>query len=243
MTADIADTIAQLKREILPMPGYRPLANGTALDLGIGPIAKAFPNHTFPVGAVHEFICPNREDVSATIGFIAGVLKTLMQKDGAAIWITSSRNIYPPALKLFGINPANIIFIDLQKEKDVLWTMEEALKCEGLAAVIAETKELGFMASRRLQLAVEKSRVTGFIVRCYPKYLTTTACVTRWKITSVPGELPGDIPGVGFPRWNIELLKVRNGKPGAWEIEWNAETFKPIFKADTVYQELKKKTG
>ena len=38
----------------------------------------------------------------------------------------------------------------------MLWVIEEALKCEGLAAVIGEIKELSFTQSRRLQLAVEK---------------------------------------------------------------------------------------
>jgi protein ImuA len=29
-----------------------------------------------------------------------------------------------------------------------------------------------------------------------------------------------DLPGVAFPRWQVELLKVRNGKPGIWQLEW-----------------------
>ena len=107
--------------------------------------------------------------------------------------------------------------------------MEEALKCDGLSAVIGEMQELSFTASRRLQLAVEQSRVTGFILRHNPRNLNTTACVTRWKITSLPSELADDMPGVGFPRWNVELLKIRNGKPGAWQIEWTAGPFPAYF--------------
>ena len=42
-----------------------------------------------------------------------------------------------------------------------MWAIEEALKCDGLAAVIGEMKELSFTNSRRLQLAVEKSHVTN----------------------------------------------------------------------------------
>lgn len=40
--------------------------------------------------------------------------------------------------------------------------MEEALKCGGLAAVVGEVQDISFTASRRLQLAVEQSGVTGF---------------------------------------------------------------------------------
>jgi hypothetical protein len=37
---------------------------------------------------------------------------------------------------------------------------------------------------------------------------------TRWKITALPSELPDRMTGVGFPGWNVELLKVRNDKHG-----------------------------
>src|SRR5450631_649056 len=98
--------------------------------------------------------------------------------------------------------------------------MEEALKCEGLAAVAGEIPHIDFTASRRLQLAVEKSSVTGLLLRHRPRQLNTIACVARWQINPLPSELEDDLPGVGFPRWNVELLKVRNGKPGAWQMEW-----------------------
>jgi protein ImuA len=118
------------------------------------------------------------------------------------------------------------------------------LKCGGLAAVVGEIQEISFTASRRLQLAVEQTGVTGFIHRRYPRSLNTIACVSRWKITSLPSELEDGMPGVGFPRWNVELSKIRNGKPGAWQIEWAGEYFRHIspFIISTL-QEQKRKTG
>ncbi len=150
--------------------------------------------------------------------------------------------MFPPALKSFGIAPDKIIFIDLKKEKEILWAMEEALKCDSLSAVVGEMKELSFTNSRRLQLAVEQSRVTGFILRNNTRNFSTTACVTRWKIAPLPSE-SDDMPGVGFPRWNVELLKVRNGKPGSWQIEFAAGHFSLISKITTITLEQKKKTG
>jgi len=120
----------------------------------------------------------------------------------------------------------------------MLWAMEEALKCSSLAAVVAEIKELSFTESRRLQLVVEKSRVTGFILRENTRQLSTTACVARWKITPLPSEPEDGMPGLGFPRWNVELLKVRNGNPGAWVIEWCAGKFVPVIKERSDLLEL-----
>lgn len=227
-----ADILAQLQRDILPLQGYKPASDNIGFDGGLGFLKGAFPNASFPLGAVHEFFCSGAEDISASAGFIAGIVSAIMQKGGVVIWISSSRTIYPPALKFFGVEPEKIIFIFLQKEKEILWATEEALKCEGLAAVIAETPELSFTASRRFQLAVEQSRVTGFIIRNHPKNFAT-ACVTRWKISPLPSYAEDGLPGVGFPRWNVELLKVRNGTPGTWQLEW-AGSFKLISKVASI---------
>jgi protein ImuA len=243
MTGSKADIIAELQRDILSLQGFKTVSKNTALDAGLGTIKNAFPNASFPLGAIHEFISTGIEDAAATSGFVAGLISSLMNSNGALIWISASRTIFPPALKSFGISPDRIIFIDLRKEKEIMWAMEEALKCKGLFAVIGEMQELNFTSSRRLQLAVEQSRVTGFILRRNPRSLNTTACVTRWKITSLSSELVDDMPGVGFPRWNVELLKVRNGRPGTWQIEFAVGRFRHISKAVAIPLIQKKKTG
>lgn len=241
MGSSKANIIAQLRKEILPLQGYKPLIHDTVLNIGIGPIKNAFPNHAFPLGAIHEFICDEAEDKAATSGFISTIISSLIQNSGTAIWISASQTIFPPALDPMGVTPERVIFINLQKEKEILWTMEEALKCDGLAVVIADIQELSFVASRRLQLAVEQSLVTGFVLRYKPKNLNTTACVTRWKIKPENSVTIDDLPGVGFPRWNIELIKIRNGNPGSWIMEWSADGLKHIPYSNKVIQQEKQR--
>ena len=69
-----------------------------------------------------------------------------------------------------------------------------------------------------------------------------TACVSRWQISSLASEAT-DLPGVGFPKWNIELLKIRNGKPGAWQVEWAAGKFHLNNEVAAIEFEQQKKTG
>jgi protein ImuA len=237
-----AAIIAQLQRDILPLQASSKRLNQTTLNVLPPLIQNSFPNAQFTLSAVHEFICNGAEDMASTTGFVSGILSTIMQNGGASIWISSSKTIFPPALASFGIDPGKIIFIELKKEKEMLWAMEEALKCDSVSAVIGEIKELSFMNSRRLQLAVEQSGVTGFTIRNNPRNLNTTACVTRWKITSLRGE-QHDMPGVGFPKWNVELLKVRNGKPGSWEIEFSGRSFTHISRVGAMDMQQKKRTG
>ena len=227
MPSTKADIIARLQRDILPLQGYRSSLRSMAMDVGLGPIKNAFPNAAFPLGAIHEFCAAGAEETAASGGFIAGILSALMRDGGAALWIGASPTVFPPALASFGIAPERIIFIDAKNHKDALWAMEEALKCNTLAAVVGELPEMNFTASRRLQLAVEQSRVTGFVLRRDP----------------LPGEIMDDIPGVGFPRWQVELLKVRNGKPGSWTLTWRNGSFRHSYKLAPLIQEQQKKTG
>ncbi|RFZ90070.1 Error-prone repair protein ImuA [Mucilaginibacter conchicola] len=228
MLATKEDIISKLRQDMIRWEGFRPPVPGTSGDLGLGVLAKSFPNGVFPTGAVHEFISSSPEDTAACGGFISGIVHQLLSNGGACLWISYTRRIYPPALKLFGVDPDQVIFVDVPAQKDVLWVTEEALKCEGVAAVICEIKELSFMESRRLQLAVEKSRVTGFLLRKDVKKINTTACITRWQVRPVRSKLREGMPGVGQPRWQVELQKIRNGKPGSWTVEWKKLSFRTI---------------
>ncbi|MEJ8843719.1 Error-prone repair protein ImuA [Lacibacter sp. H375] len=227
---------------MLKITGIKPAGNFESLPAGLGFLKKHLPQATFPLGAVHEFVSSSNESNAATEGFVSALMGTVIKTNVATVWISSKKTLFPPALKLFGIDPDRIIFIHLHKEKDLLWTMEEALKCNGLSAVVCELQELSFTSSRRFQLAVEQSLVTGFILRVNPRKLTATACVSRWQISSLASEASG-MPGVGYPRWNVELLKMRNGKPGSWQVEWNADAFRLHENFAAIEFEQQKKTG
>lgn len=222
------DVITNLRKDILPLQGFKSLSTDNDINIGFIPIEKSFPAAKFPIGCTHEFLYPSVEDWAATNGFIGVLLSKLMQFDGAAIWVSASRTLFPAALKRFGVRPNKIIFVDLKNERDVLYATEECLKCKRIAAVVAETKYIGFKESRRLQLAAEQSRVTGILIRPQYKIINTTACVSRWRIGALARELSDGMPGIGFPRWNVELLKVRNGKPGTWQLEYSSNRLKEI---------------
>jgi protein ImuA len=225
MQGQIKNAIHKLQQDILLMQGFKPAHANTVRFPGLENIEAAFSNNCITTGAIHEFLCPNMEQRATSCGFIGGLLGVLMQKGGACLWVSASRTLFPVALKQLGVVPDRIIFIDLKKEKDVLWVTEEGLKCEGLAAVVAELDNFDFKQSRRLQLVTEKSKVTGFILRRDIRKLSANACIARWQIKHLPSESIDGLPGIGFPRWQVELLKVRNGKPGTWQVEWAADKF------------------
>src|SRR6185503_5387281 len=149
---DKKDIISRLQKDILLWEGFVPPPAGAAEGV------VSYRRYS-------RDALPTREQQAATSGLLGGLLTALMRQGGPCLWISRDRRLFPPAMDGFEVEPDRMIFIDVGNEKDVLWAMEEALKCEGLAAVVAEVKEISFAQSRRLQLAVESSRVTGFLLR------------------------------------------------------------------------------
>jgi protein ImuA len=237
-----ANMRASLQTDILRMQGFKAV-NNTALDLGLGPLRKAFPNASFPLGAIHEFVSVRPEETAATIGFMSGLLSILMASNGVTLWISSSRMLFPPALKNFGVSPDRFIFIDVKNEKDALWALDEALKCSAVTAVVGELPNMTFTHSRRLQLAVEESKVTGFLLRNQPRTIGTTACISRWQISPLPSDPIGDLPGIGFPKWRVHLQRIRNGKPGTWDIVWMDGRLMPVYKPSLILLPQQKQAG
>lgn len=225
--AEKKEILRRLKDTILSLEGFSVGPDSLRHDFGLGAMNEAFPGGTFPVGMMHEFVSPTEACAAAANGFLAGLVGTLMKNEGVCLWISAGRRIFPPALKFFGIEPHRVIFIDLKREKDVLWATEQALKCKSLAAVVAELRDISFAESRRLQLAVETSKVTGFLHRQQPRLANTLACVSRWKIRPL-ASLTNGLPGVGFPCLEVELDKIRNGRPGIWQFGWRNGTFRMI---------------
>jgi protein ImuA len=230
---DKKELIAQLRAQILSLQGVRVASHHKQIGTGLGPIQAAFPQGAFPVGAMHEFISKDAGQSAATSGFMAALAGFLMKQDGICLWVGMRRTVFPPALSFFGVAPERVIFIDVKKERDLLWMIEEGLRCQALAAVVGQVQEIGLTASRRLQLACEQSRVTGLLHRVSPRSMNPVAAVCRWQISPLPADGQNGLPGVGHPRWNVQLLKIRNGQPGSWQVEWQNQNLKSIITQDS----------
>jgi protein ImuA len=93
-----------------------------------------------------------------------------------------------------------------------------------LGAVVAEVAGLSMAASRRLQLAAEGSGVIGIAIRRWRRRAETaafgqpTAAFTRWRVSALPST-PLPVPGIGRPRWRLELIRCRGGESADFEVE------------------------
>ncbi len=224
-------------------------AERASLPLGAAALDAHLPGGGLPLGCLHEVEGARAEwdDASAT-GFVLALLARLCAaapaspeegavESGAVLWITPWRDLYAPGLAAFGLDPGRLILVHAGGETDVLWAMEEGLRCSRLIAVVGEVGTLERGAGRRLQLAARASGVTAFTLRRqrYParRAEAPSAALTRWRIapmSSAPGSsAPGsskDMVGrlLGRPTWQAELLRCRGAAPGQWQVEWDDAT-------------------
>jgi protein ImuA len=191
-------------------------------------------------------------------------------RDGIVLWCLPRPDLYGPGLAVLGLDPARLVLVRSRRDAEILWALEEGLRAAGVAAVVGEVGAFPAVASRRLQLAAERSGVTAFVLRRWRDGARAArernlpnASATRWRIAALPSQPvpmpspacvtrhpcesgdPGATgaslgalgprfrggdgyktrigsemePGIGRPRWRVELLRCRGGAPACWEVE------------------------
>jgi protein ImuA len=147
-------------------------------------------------------------------------------RDGIVLWCLPRPDLYGPGLAVLGLDPARLVLVRARRDAEILWAIEEGLRAAGVAAVVGELGMFPAVASRRLQLAAERSGVTAFVLRRWRDSARAArernlpnAAATRWRITALPSVPARAEPGIGRPRWRVELLRCRGGEAACWEVE------------------------
>lgn len=202
------------------------------LPFGVATLDRVLPEGGLALGAVHEILGagPDEEDGAAAAGFIAGIAGRLGGKlpGGLVLWCLKQRDLYGPGLAAHGLDPARIVLVRAARDDDLLWTIEEGLRCPGVAAVVGEIGRLPMVAGRRLQLAAERSGIPALLLRRWRTGAEAaaergrpSAAVTRWRIAQLPSLPEAGEPGIGRPRWRVELLRCRGADAAclSWDLE------------------------
>lgn len=216
--ASKAALLAELRICIRRLEGLDGEGGGRTLPLGVPVLDTALPDGGLPLGCLHEVAAQDR---GAGTAFAAVLLARLaMARDAPVVWIVRGRDLHAAGLAAYGLTPERLIAVRAVRDADALWAMEEALRCRRLAAVLGEAGRIDLTASRRLQLAAEAGGVTGVLLHADGGQAgAASAAVTRWRVAPAPSATWGE-PGVGEPRWRIDLLRCRGGRPGSWELGW-----------------------
>lgn len=221
------------------------------LPLGIAPVDAALGGG-LACGALHEVAAAGEAHLAAATGFALGLASLrgraralrpasqrpvgpfpAGQEDGKRIvfWIAEdmaraeSGAPYGPGLDAFGLPPERLVTVTAARTRDLLWAMEEALRCRAVGAVIGELRPgaIDGVAVRRLSLAAAGSGALALLLRGAPPADASTAA-TRWVVGAAPSAIAEHGPGPHAPgntRFAVHLLRNRRGPVGSWIIEWS----------------------
>jgi protein ImuA len=160
----------------------------------------------------------------------AGFLLAQLATERPLLWvqermaILESGRIHPP-----GLPSKKLIHVEARDAREVLWAMEEGVRCTALCAVIGEIwgdpKVLDFTATRRLAVASEQSGTPCWLVRLGGTPDLSGARM-RWRIASAPSPFNDlDVRAPGASTWDAELFRARGSPPGRWTVAHEAGVF------------------
>ena len=186
--------------------------------------------------ALHEIRSETTRDSIAAAGFAIALLARLSKIDERPLlFVIEAKALgeagqpYGPGLDCFGLDSERLIIVRTRRPDETLWVFEEALRCRGVAAVLAEIRghprQLDLTASRRLALRARESGVMGLLLR-QASAGEPGAAVTRWHVAPLPSASTVDdfAFGIGPPVWRLALERNRTGPTGIFDLEWNHGT-------------------
>lgn len=197
------------------------------------------PQAGLPLGALHEFCASGFEGelAAAVTGFAAAFTASLLERsDGFLLWVSNQGDCYPPGLSRLGLPPARIIWVECSREAEVFGVMEEALQSRAIAAVLGEAANPSLKAGRRLDAAARLAGRPALLLRRHHSKTKAAeepsgAAATRWRVGAFAHDFAGrysgnaqaamskEEPGVGPPRWRLDLEYCRNGRTASWIVE------------------------
>jgi protein ImuA len=208
---------------------------GTAAAEAIAPRPALAPAHEgapflaegLATGCIHEMegASWDAETAIAPSGFAAALLSPIAE--GSVLWVGRQDTPFAPRLAAFGLHPDRVIFCRCRSDAETLAVLEDALRCKAIVVAVGEVEHATLTQSRRLHLICETAGNTGLLLRRRfhgaraGRKTEGSAAATRWRVSFAP-TMDAE-PGLGPPRWRLDLLYRRGGMPASFLVEWNDE--------------------
>ncbi len=121
------------------------------------------------------------------------------------VWVGKRVWVYPWARGAREILERSI-FVDPPALGERVWAVDVALRCRGVAVVVADGSGLKMAESRRWQLAAAAGGAMGLIARPGWELCELSAAKTRWRVMPERSQTSG-------ARWSVELLRCKEVNP------------------------------
>ncbi len=178
---------------------------------GLARLDRALPHGGLPGGAVTEILSPFDGVGATTLALRAAVAAA--QRSRPVVVVDTRGDFYPPAMWRLGMEVDRLLVIRVRRPDEVVWAVDQSLRCSAVAAVVAAVPRLDDAASRRLQLAAENGGGVAILLRPDSRGRHSFAAV-QMRVEPVAFQAGGMEPPLSAPRLcRVTLIKVREGTP------------------------------
>lgn len=190
----------------------------------------AFPGGGWPLGALTEIL--SRRTGLGELRLLMPALAEISRSGGWIAWIAPPHIPYAPALAAAGIRLSRMLVIRPQRTRDVLWSVEQALRSGSCKAVLGWLESGDERTLRRLQLAAAEGGSWGVIFRPERFARLPSPAALRLVIDrDVPGHTIASLIKCrgGRPVPDIHLDNTISSGPGAWAMHDPRVSFYRIY--------------
>jgi hypothetical protein len=210
--------IEALRRQIARLEGVHRPVSPEAVSSGCAALDRLLPGGGFRRGTLVEWLAA--ADGAGAESLAIAAAREACREGGAVAVIDWRHEFYPPAAVRAGIASQCLLVVQSATEADNHWTLDQALRCAGVAALLAWPDRLDGRTFRRLQLAAEEGGSLGLLLR--PQEAQAEPSWADVRLLVEP--LPAAEAGCGR-RLKIDLLRCRHGAGGeSIELEIDDET-------------------
>ncbi len=212
------DVLQQLAREIQQLETAGRAASRRALSsAGCAALDALLPGGGYAAGSVIEYLRATPACGASTLAW-AAASEAMAATNGFLVVVDTGHHVYPPALASHGIDLAKVIFVRPQSQADALWAIDQSLRTQGIAAVVAELQCIDDRSARRLQLAAESGGGLAFLLRGSAARQQPSWAEVQWLVRTAgvarKSPLANMAGAQGMRRFEVQLVRSRGGRAG-----------------------------
>jgi hypothetical protein len=214
--------VDQLRNQIRSVETVGRAANQTRVSSGCSAVDRLLPQSGYERGTLVQWLSGGGQGADYLSLMTA---RQACNDGGALVVLDPTGQFYPPAAAAIGINLDHLIVIknsssnsssnssnkpNKELDSDLLWSIDQALRCPAVAAVWGPVGHLGERWFRRFQLSAESSGCLGLFVQPIEQARQPSWADVQWLVTGGHS----DSENVSSQQVRLQLARCRGAQTG-----------------------------